>query len=131
MATILDLCRLHPFAAALLVSVVGGIPVTLAWSQAFHWILRKTYADHRRVWIGVTFGLLERTLLTTFVLWLPMAVGPFAGTWIVAKGIIGWGDLDSKTEDGRARYAVTLMGSLVSILWAIGWGIWGNPPQVK
>jgi hypothetical protein len=42
------------------------------------------------------FGVLERALLTTFVLWLPMAAGPFAGAWIVVKAVIGWGDHDLK-----------------------------------
>ena len=44
-----------------------------------------------------------------------MAAGPFAGAWIIVKAVIGWGNLDQKSDEGRARYAVTLFGSLVSI----------------
>jgi hypothetical protein len=119
----------HPFFSALFMSVVIGIPVTWVWSNALHRALKKDYADSRQHWIGITFGILERCLLTTFILWLPQAAGPFVGAWIAVKAVTGWGDLDQKTEKGRARFAVTLMGSLGSILWAVGWGVWGMPPH--
>jgi hypothetical protein len=69
-------------------------------------------------------------LLTTFVLWLPMAAGPFAGAWIVVKAIIGWGDLKQSEDAGRMRYSIALFGTMGSILWAVGWGIWGMPPPL-
>ena len=77
--------------------------------------------------ISITFGVLERALLTIFVLWLPMAAGPFVGAWIAVKAVIGWGGQDQKENDARARYVVALSGSMVSILWAVSWGIWAKP----
>jgi len=127
----LDVINFHPFLSALLISVIGGIPVTLAWSEFCHWINRKSHhdpkPDPRYRWLSFTFGVLERAMLTTLVLWLPTAVGGFAGAWLIVKSVVGWADFIKKQEEheGRARFSVTLFGSLVSFLWAIGWGIWG------
>ncbi len=127
MATFLALWCSHSF-IVLFFSIVGGIPTTFLWSEACHWYLRKFYTDDnsRDRWISITFGVLERALLTTFVLWLSTAAGPFAGAWIAVKAVIGYGDFLPKDKNGRARYAVTLTGSLASILWAVGWGILGT-----
>lgn len=129
MADVLLIAKNYPFVTALTMSVVVGMVVTWIWSSILHRMLKKDYNDQRLPWIGVAFGVLERGLLTTFVLWLPQAAGPFVGAWIAVKAVTGWGDLDQKQEKGRRRYAVTLMGSMLSILWAVGWGIWGMPPQ--
>jgi hypothetical protein len=49
------------------------------------------------------------------------------------KAAIGWADLGSPNavtkHEGRVRYSVVLFGNMASILWAVGWGIWGMPPQ--
>ncbi|MCX7311401.1 MAG: hypothetical protein WCG92_21700 [Hyphomicrobiales bacterium] len=127
MQTILSFANDHRFLTAMILSVFGGIPVTWLWTEFLHRLLKRTETDIRRQWVGITFGILERTLLTTFVLWLPIGAGAFAGAWIIVKAVTGWGGLDQKLEPARARYAVVLMGTIVSIIWAIGWGIWGMP----
>ncbi|MFY9771019.1 MAG: hypothetical protein WBG18_03865 [Xanthobacteraceae bacterium] len=86
----------HPFLSALLISVIAGIPVTALWTEICHWLFLRNDPSPRARWISAMFGVLERALLTTFVLWLPMAAGPFAGAWIVVKAVIGWGDHDLK-----------------------------------
>lgn len=117
-------------ALALLISVAGGAVLTFAWSEVSHRLNRKNYTEpeqlirHRT--LSFIFGVLQRALLTTFAIWIPMAVGPFAGTWLVAKSIVNWAGMDAKSHAGRARFSVALFGSLVSILWAVAWGIWGN-----
>jgi hypothetical protein len=118
-------------------SVVGGVPITWLWSEFCHFLLRRRLLQTKkradpsprgRLFSGI-FGVLERTLLTTFVLWLPTGAGAFVGALLIAKAAIGWGDLgDNKKDAGRARYVVTMFGSMVSILWAVAWGIWGMPP---
>ena len=115
---------------ALLVSVIGGAIVTFCWSELWHWYLHKSYpeafpgSDRDRV-IAISLGVLERGVFTALVLWLPAAVGAPAGAWIVVKSAAGWGALAGGKEAGRSRFYVALMGSLVSISWAMFWGIWG------
>ena len=129
-AALADGIAAHRFTSALFISVIIGIPVTWAWSNFCHRFYRENSGDQRYHALSITFGVLERTLITTLVLWLPMAVGPFAGAWLVVKSIVGWAGMDVKEHAARARFSVTLFGSLVSILWALGWGIWGmSPPK--
>jgi hypothetical protein len=120
------------FGTALWISIFGGFIVTLAWSEGWHWYLRWKFPtvfktrDGLRP-IGITIGLIERGLITTLVVFMQPAVGPFAGAWIVVKAAAGWGSLKNDTLPSRSRYYVTLLGSLVSIFWAIAWGLWGMP----
>lgn len=110
------------------------MPITFGWAEFLHWMIRANRTDRppdtRRRWFGITLGFLERGLVTAFILWLPNAAGPFIGAWLVVKAATGWGDFgrEQTSEPARARYAVVLLASLGSIIWAVGWGIWWMPP---
>lgn len=123
---------LHPFVTALLASVVLGIPVTFLWSELLHYCFLPSDPSPRGRWPSMIFGVLERALLTTLILWLPIAAGGFVGAWLIVKAILGWADLGGPNaitrHEGRIRYSVALFGNMASILWAVGWGIWGMPP---
>jgi hypothetical protein len=80
----------------------------------------------------IASGVFERALATAFVIWIPAAVGPFTGTWIVAKAAGGWAFVVQPTADAyddyrKALYFAGLLGSVVSLGWAIAWGLWAPP----
>jgi hypothetical protein len=116
---------------ALLASVLGGVVATVIWAEISHFLLRKSYPEFtgkdRSNLIGPIMGIVERLLLTILTLWLPQALGPIAAAVIAVKAVLGWGDLQaSNTRPGRTRYSVSFMNGLVSIIWAVAWGIWGT-----
>jgi hypothetical protein len=128
----------HPFWSALFIFSIGlGVPVTWLWSWILHSLNQKNYeklpedAGKRHHAFSITFGIVERALLTTLVLWLPMAVGPIAAAWLGVKAVVGWAGMNEAEDHkaghpARARFSVTLLGSAFSFLWAIGWGIWAR-----
>jgi hypothetical protein len=133
-----DYISSHPFLSALFIfSIALGVPATWLWSWILHSLNKKNYeklpgeAGKRHHAFSITFGILERTLLTALVIWLPMAVGPLAAAWLGVKAVVGWAGMN-ETENhraghpARARFSVTLLGSGFSFLWAIGWGIWAR-----
>jgi hypothetical protein len=64
---------LHPFVTALVASVVLGIPVTFLWSELLHYCFLRNDPSPRGRLTSMIFGVLERALLTTLILWLPTA----------------------------------------------------------
>ena len=120
---------------ALAGSVVLGAAFTLVSAEMLHNSLEGTFpniaaAGPSRVrWIGAMIGALHRGLLTTLVIWLPAATGPVAGALLAVHAILGWGGVDSQTLPGRARYNISMTNQMVSIFWAIAWGIWGIPTK--
>src|SRR5262249_11856262 len=137
LACLADYFRSHPFVSALFISVVGGAVVTWLWSWLLHRLNQQNYerlpedARKRHHAFSITIGGVERLLLTTLVIWLAGAVGPLGAAWLGVKAVVGWAGMD-KTEHhaashaARARFSVTLLGSAISFLWAIGCGIWAR-----
>ena len=113
-----------------LVGVGFGVPITYLWSIYLHWLLKKRFPNassestERVLWIPMLTGIFERAIVLTLLFWLPPATGAFAGAWIAIKAAGGWGSLREPTSFGRAIYAIGLLGSAFSILWALGVGIW-------
>jgi hypothetical protein len=116
-------------------SIVGGAVVTLIWTELLHWIVRRQFRkgpEPSRIRpLPAISGLLERAVVTALVIWIPAGTGPFMGTWIVAKAAGGWAFVarpQGYTDDHeKALYFVGLLGSLVSLGWALGWGLWAPP----
>jgi hypothetical protein len=117
---------------ALLASVFGGAVITAAWAETSHLILRRNYPQFtgkdRSFWGASYIGIVERLLVTMLTIWVPQALGALAATLLVLKAVMGWGDLQNNQDirPARARYGIALMNSVVSMIWAIGWGIWGT-----
>jgi hypothetical protein len=131
--TMFDLLGSHPFISALSISVVVGALVTWLWSSLLHWLNHESYeelpADARKKHhtFSITIGAVERLLLTALVIWLPAAVGPLGAAWLGGKAAVGWAGMGApEGHAARARFVVTLLGSAISFLWAIGWGIWAR-----
>jgi hypothetical protein len=115
---------------AILLSVVAGVVFTFIWANAAHAIAQWKYPElknkDRGAFIPAFTGALERLLLTITAIWLQPAVGPIAAAIIAVKVVLQWGDLDGKSRSARTRYLVSFTNNLVSITWAIAWGIWGH-----
>jgi hypothetical protein len=72
-------------------------------------------------------GYIERALVTVVVMWLPASAGTLIAAWLALKMAGGWGALRTGTTRARAAYSVALVGSLLSITWALGWGLLASP----
>jgi hypothetical protein len=72
-------------------------------------------------------GYVERALVTVVVMWFPASAGTLIVGWLALKMAGGWGALKTGTTRARASYSVALVGSLLSILWALGWGMLASP----
>jgi hypothetical protein len=68
-------------------------------------------------------GWIERALITLVVMWLPASAGTVIAGLLALKMAGGWGAVKSGTTQARAVYSVSLIGSLLSILWAVLWGV--------
>src|SRR3954471_11089284 len=124
--------QIPSIAWALLASVVAGLPVTYGTTAFLYRRLNRKYPEdlkgpHRDAWMGTVIGLVERGLVTTLTFWLPQSLGPLVGSWMVIKAAGAW------TPDGipghlarRVRYFAAILGSLISVFWAIGWGLWAT-----
>ena len=116
---------------ALLASVAGGIFVTAIWvalsSCVFQCLYSAQYTkpDGNQI-IAHIGGAIERLLLTILVLWLQPAVGPLAGGVLVVRTALGWGELEQNKLKQRFRFYASFLNGLVSVTWAIAWGIWGH-----
>lgn len=110
--------------------IIAGVPVTWAISAGLHWGLGKTVRDpgtsdtRRIMWIPALLGVVERAIVITLLIWALPTAGAFMGTWIAVKAAGGWGTLKDGTLFSRCIFLVGLMGSALSILWAVCAAIW-------
>ena len=120
-----------PPSFALIASIVGGAIFTAAVSQLLHRIINQQFRwqideNDRVIWIAVVVGICERAVLTTFAIWISSGAATFAGAMLAVKAAASWGSLAADSKAGRSHFFVTIIGSLASILWALGWGIWAK-----
>jgi hypothetical protein len=109
-------------------SVVVGIPVTYFWSRLLHEVVQGRRAPEdqqadRIPWIPLTIGILERAMITTLVGWNVSGAASFIGAWIVVKSAGGWANWSKGTTYGRAVLFVGLLGSAMSVLFALFGGL--------
>lgn len=110
------------------VSVFVAMPVTYLWSRALHasvtHLRRPAERDAERVpWIPFVVGVVERVLVTTLVGWNVSGAAGFIGAWIAVKSAGGWQSWSKGTTYGRAILFIGLLGSALSILFAIAGGL--------
>jgi hypothetical protein len=119
-----------------LISVLGGVPFTLAWSEFLFWLLEKyvrrtdqevetgEVAGRQRIWwIAVLVGISERALITTLVAYDVSGGGSFIAAWVAIKMALGWQRWGSGTRDARAAAFMALLGNAMSILFGLFGGI--------
>ncbi len=107
------------------VSVIVAIPFTFGWSWLLHHLIEdKNVPPPARIkWIPLMIGILERALITTVVGWDLPGSAVFVIGWMVLKTAGSWQDLQSGTPDSRARFSVGLLGTLLSVLFALIGGV--------
>lgn len=84
----------------------------------------------RTPWMTALVGIVERTIITTCVIWLPSATIPFIGGWTALKVAGGWGLLKNGTHRNRAAYFAGLLGNVASYAVAIGAGLKASPESL-
>lgn len=109
------------------ISIVGGgILVALVISG-----LRKAMERHEGFehvpghiwWLPVIIGFVERTIVTTLLVWAPTLTPGFIGGWILLKFAGGWGRFKEPTVTNRAVYMIALLASVASLAMAIFGGL--------
>jgi len=117
---------IRPSILALIASGIGGAPITHVWANCSHWYASRgaPRAEVGRDKLIVAFsGILERVVITALVMWLPAAVGPIVGSWIVIKAAGAWGAAHSPNIFDRTRYHAHLMNSMFSTAIAVACGL--------
>ena len=109
-------------------SVVVATPVTYFWS----WFLHRAIQNHRtpndpeaeRIrWIPLMLGIFERIIITTLVVGKVSGTAAFIGTWVMVKSVGGWASWSKGTTYGRAVLMIGLLGSAMSVLFALAGGL--------
>jgi hypothetical protein len=109
-------------------SVVVATPVTYWWSRFLH----RAIQDHRtpndpeaeRIpWIPIMLGIFERAIITTLVGWKVPGTAGFIGAWVAVKSAGGWASWSKGTTYGRAVLFIGLLGSAMSVLFALAGGL--------
>ncbi len=74
-------------------------------------------------WLSVVVGMVERTVITALVAWSIPGTAAFIGAWVATKMAGGWSSWSSGTVYARSMLFVGLLGSLLSVLFAVIGGI--------
>lgn len=119
-----------------LISVLGGVPVTYAWSELLFCLLDRhvpripeevkagrVAASELIWWIAVMVGIFERALITTLVAHDVSGGGSFIAAWVGLKKVSGWQEWSSGTRYARAAAFMALLGNAMSILFGLVGGI--------
>jgi hypothetical protein len=123
-----------------IVSALGlwflAIPVTRLVSDLLHRAVdrireaanettnKEKESDGKRVpWIPLAIGLMERSIVASIVAWDISGGAGFISTWIAIKTAGGWQSWSKGTTHGRAKLFAGLLGSLVSMGFALAIGV--------
>jgi hypothetical protein len=112
------------------VSVVIAIPITYVWTNFLYRKLDESVAEKtseekpgRVWWIPPLIGIFERIIITTLIAFSVSGAASFIGTWIAVKIAGGWITWSKGTTYGRGVLFVSLLGSAMSVLFALVGGI--------
>jgi hypothetical protein len=110
------------------VSILVAIPVTWLWARMLHHLIRnldgcEASALESVPWAPVLIGIFERAMITTMIAWSVSGSGSFIGAWLAIKSAGAWSWWGRDTPYGRATFFIRLLGSSVSILFALCGGI--------
>lgn len=116
------------YTLAYVLSVGIAIPVVFLWSEFLYKRVEKYKTEEdeeagRVRWIPVWVGILERAIITTLVGWGVPGTAGFMGAWVAVKAAGGWRSWSKGTTYGRAIFFVGLLGSAMSLLFAIAGGL--------
>lgn len=114
------------------VSVIGGAVATYVVVEGLYCWLRQrrivSKTDPERLPpLLALLGMLERAVITTFVIYTPTIVPTFIGGWVLLKFAGGWGRFKGESLKNRVVFTVFLVGNIISIAFAVGAGLWHSP----
>ena len=130
-----DYFKSHVF-ASYAVSVLIGALITYPWSRFIHARIRKIYPPDKQEpvlylgrvwWMPVIVGMFERAIIQTLTIWIPSSLGGFLAGWMVLKAAGGWGMISKGTDAGRAYFFAGVLGTTLSILFALVIGLLSAP----
>ncbi len=108
-------------------SIFLGAIVTYLWANCLYSCFASKDEEERRDRrIAAINGMVIRSFITSLVIWLPQAVGPTVAALLAAHALIAWAGLDNKEKPSRIRYTISMLYHIVSIFWAIAWGLWAT-----
>jgi hypothetical protein len=123
-------------AAAYLLSAVVGALITTSLMKLLVGRMNKQVPKEdssdstaRLEWLSGLVGVIERVIVTTLVIWSPGFLGGFLAGWMALKVASGWGVLKEPTLRNRSIRTIALLGSAISIGWAIAVGLYFAPTE--
>ncbi len=116
------------FLSIVIGAAVSGVCVSLLF-RALDWEIGPDQVGHthRIWWIPMLIGIAERAITTTLIIWTPKLLVGFIAGWMALKVAGGWGLLKEPTARNRSTNAIALLGSVISLGWAIGVGVYFAP----
>jgi hypothetical protein len=116
------------FISVVIGAVVSGVCVFFLF-RALDWQLGPDHVGHtqRIWWIPMLMGITERAIITTLVIWTPKLLVGFIAGWMALKVAGGWGLLKEPTPRNRSTNGIALLGSVISLGWAIGVSVYFAP----
>ncbi len=114
---------------------IFAIPCTLLWSKLLFRLIKKYKEEKDRKleeekgqptrvwWIPFLVGIFERAIITTMVGWNIPGTAAFIAGWTGLKLAGGWNTWNIGTRYGRSVFFVGLLGSALSIVFALFAGL--------
>jgi len=123
------------------VSLGLGTLVTYFVVKRLHeWVFRKARERNPKLtpnqmpervpFLPVLVGILERLVFTLLIVCNVSASGAFIGTWILAKIVTGWNRYTRAEVQFRMTAFAGLIGSIISLLFAVLGAILWNPEML-
>jgi hypothetical protein len=117
--------------------IVGGYPAKWLTEHLYRGLEKLPKADDDPETLetvrGLTacIGYVERAFITALVIWLPESAGTAMAGLLALKMAGGWGALKNGSTRTRAAYSIGLIGSLLSFMSAIAFGLLAAPWWLK
>jgi len=109
------------------ISIGIATPVTLAWSEFLHWLVRHPDDPKEKAvrirWIPITTGVMERILFTVLIGWSVSGSAGFIGSWVLVKQLGGWNSWGKGTHHGVKLFFIGMLGNAMSVLFGVIGGL--------
>ena len=105
-----------------------AIPTTYIWSLCLHTYINSKFPKEREEnkdktdrisWIPLTIGIFERAFIAILIGYNISGSAAFLGAWVTIKAIGGWGDISKGEPYGRSIFFIGLLGSIMSLWFAV------------
>lgn len=110
-----------------------AIPTTYLWSLCLHTHINNKFPKEREEnkdkteripWIPLTIGIFERAFISMLIGYNISGSAAFLGAWVTIKAIGGWSDISKGKPYGRSIFFIGLLGSIMSLWFAVIIGLY-------